>query len=555
MKSKKIIFLLLLTVVSISIHQLKAQVKCPTSVGYRDYTCQQVGGGFFFYNTNATHNVLTSATLNFDSNDPNCNATINLNGFSCSLGNFRGDNVPPYCEDPSPTGTVVFNTGLVCVYDEGELVPCNDLVTACKDDLIAFAQGFISPPTDCKLWEGPCATESEIWRTGDVNIGSIISLEGYKLGVNGGITTEMLQICKAEWCDYVFSDTFNLMPLKDVEAYIEEHNRLPNTTSATEIALNGGFLLADETIRQQEKIEEIFLHLISLNERLSRTQKSMGIHLLNESTYENYKSENNINEQFSTNVENLLQIECFQVKPAPAGIGGIKVSPDLGPYKVSWSGPSSGNIPFMPCAEGAIQIPNLIAGLYVVTVSNVSGNIGTCSFTITQNNSNTCAALNSPSCRQAILNVLQEEAFSTPSDCEQWEGDQCSKTDPIFRLGNVGIGTSVGRSGFSLAVKGGIVTDRLRVELCESQGWCDYVFREGYPLTPLNEIKSFVTEHKHLPGTISQAEVISNDGIELKSVKLDQQEKIEEAYLHLIALNKRKELLKSEINALHLNQN
>jgi hypothetical protein len=209
----------------------------------------------------------------------------------------------------------------------------------------------------------------------------------------------------------------------------------------------------------------------------------------------------------------------------------------------------------MPCAEGAIQIPNLLAGLYVVTVSNISGNIGTCSFTITQNNSNTCTALNSPSCRQAILNVLQEEAFSTPSDCEQWEGDQCSKADPIFRLGNVGIGTSVGRSGFSLAVKGGIVTDRLRVELCESQGWCDYVFREGYPLTPLNEIKSFIAEHRHLPGTISQAEVISNDGIELKSVKLDQQKKIEEAYLHLIALNKRKEMLKSEINALHLNQN
>lgn len=555
MKSKKIIFFLLLIIVAGPIHSLKAQVECPSSVGFRGTTCQSVGSGFYFYNTNPSHNVLTSATLNFEGNDPNCNTTIDLIKFSCSFGHFIGDNEPPYCEDPTPTGTVIFNTGLVCIYDEGELVPCNDLVTECKDDLITVAQNFISAPMDCKLWEGPCATESEIWRTGDVNIGSIVSLGGYKLGVKGGITTEMLQICKAEWCDYVFSDTFNLMPLKDVEAYIEEHNRLPNTTSATEIALNGGFLLADETIRQQEKIEEIFLHLISLNERLALAQKRVGIHLLNEASYENYQSESNINEPFLTNVENLLQIECFQVKPAPAGIGGIKVSPDLGPYKVSWSGPSSGNIPFMPCTEGAIQIPNLIAGLYVVTVSNISGSIGTCSFTITQNNSNTCAALNSPSCRQAILNVLQEEAFSTPSDCEQWEGDQCSKTDPIFRLGNVGIGTSVGRSGFSLAVKGGIVTDRLRVELCESQGWCDYVFSEGYPLTPLNEIKSFVTEYRHLPGTISQAEVISNDGIELKSVKIDQQKKIEEAYLHLIALNKRKELLKSDINILLLNQN
>lgn len=341
------------------------------------------------------------------------------------------------------------------------------------------------------------------------------------------------------------------MSLEDVEEFIETNCYLPKCTPASEIARNGGFLLAEEIFLQQEKIEEIFLHLIQLEQRLDHTQmalKNLSVEKVNGFTD---SRPDFIGEEYPSNLESLLQIECFQVKPAPAGIGGLMVSPNIGPYKVSWSGPSSGNIPFMPCTEGAIQIPNLLAGMYTVTVSNTSGNIGTCSFVITQNNNDVCSELNAPTCRQAILNVLQEEAFATPSDCKQWEGEQCTKSGPIYRLGNVGIGTSVSRSGFSLAVKGGIVTDRLRVELCESQGWCDYVFFDGYPLLPLSQVASYIKEHNHLPGTVSQQQVIEDGGIEVRSVKLDQQKKIEEAYLHLIALNKRKEILKSAVSQLY----
>jgi hypothetical protein len=527
----------------------QAQYRCPTSIGYATF-CPLAGSGFFM--TGALPDPMaTSAILDFEGAAPNCSGTINLVSLGCNFGDFYGDNTVPYCENPSPSGTVTFNTGMECTYINGALVPCNDLVTECKENLIEFARNFVSAPTDCKLWEGPCATESEIWRTGDVNIGAIVSLNGYKLGVKGGIITEMLQICKAEWCDYVFSDSFNLMSLQEVGEFIEANNHLPNCTPASEVSMNGGFLLADETFRQQEKIEEIFLHLIRLEQRLDRGQ--IGLTNLSAEKAEEFSTSRPafIGEEFPNSIDNLLQIECFQVKPAPAGIGGVMVSPNLGPYKVSWSGPSSGNIPFMPCAEGAIQIPNLLAGLYTVTVSNASGNIGTCSFVITQNNTNVCSALSSPACRQAILNVLQEEAFSTPSNCEQWEGEQCTKSGPIYRLGNVGIGTSVGRSGFSLAVKGGIVADKLRVELCESQGWCDYVFFDGYPLLSLSQVASYIKEHNHLPGTVSQQQVLEDGGIEVRSVKLDQQKKIEEAYLHLIALNKRKETLKSAVSQLY----
>ncbi|MFN0214059.1 MAG: hypothetical protein ACKVT2_07370 [Saprospiraceae bacterium] len=462
----------------------------------------------------------------------------------------------PYCQHTAPSGTITFQDGTVCQYVNGlssGLAECLDFVEDCKDPLIEFAQDFVSASADCKLWEGPCAVESEIWRLGDVNIGSVVSLDGYKLGVKGGITTEMLQICKAEWCDYVFSDSFRLMPLEEVNSFIQKNGHLPNCTPAGKVAQDGGFLLAEETISQQEKIEEIFLHLIQsqkrlddLSDRLSKVAPDLGDPVVPEPLY--------FGEEYPQKYTDLLQIECFQIKPAPGGIGGVIVSPDNGPYTISWTGPSNGSIHNMPCTEGAIQIQNLSAGVYYVMVSNASGNLGTCSFSILPGGSSVdCEIFSDPYCKQAILEMLELEAFGTPSNCTQWEGDPCSHEENIFRLGNVGIGTSVGRAGYSLAVKGGIVTDKFRVELCESQGWCDYVFDEGYPLLTLSEIASHIKAHKRLPGTVSQNEVTEVGGFEVRSVKLDHQKKIEEAYLHLIALNKKKEALKSEINDFYNN--
>ncbi|MBK6996540.1 MAG: hypothetical protein IPH31_17000 [Lewinellaceae bacterium] len=95
------------------------------------------------------------------------------------------------------------------------------------------------------------------------------------------------------------------------------------------------------------------------------------------------------------------------------------------------------------------------------------------------------------------------------------------------------------------------MTDKLRVELCErGVGWCDYVFDKGYPLQTLLEVESFIKKNKHLPGSVTQNEVTENGGFEMRSVKLDHQKKIEEAYLHLIALDKKKQELQLRIGIL-----
>ncbi|RMG78887.1 MAG: bZIP transcription factor [Bacteroidetes bacterium] len=93
----------------------------------------------------------------------------------------------------------------------------------------------------------------------------------YRLFVNGGIAGKELIIQNGgNWCDYVFEKDYDLMPLKEVERYIQETGHLPQTPSAAQIEANGGFEVGATTLNQQEKIEEIFLHLIALEKQVDQ---------------------------------------------------------------------------------------------------------------------------------------------------------------------------------------------------------------------------------------------------------------------------------------------
>jgi len=93
------------------------------------------------------------------------------------------------------------------------------------------------------------------------------SLTDYKLYVCGGILAEEILVPSVTWCDYVFEDNYKLTSLEDVKSHIEEKGYLHKTPSA-ETVESEGLKIADMTINQQEKIEEIFLHLIEMNEEL-----------------------------------------------------------------------------------------------------------------------------------------------------------------------------------------------------------------------------------------------------------------------------------------------
>jgi len=545
---------------------LKAQNQCPAQILYA--TQNPCGSGFdgFYLYFQPTTGVPSEFTIQFASTSetPPCyygtGSTVKQTG--CGKTWWYA---PSFGCSKNPTGWFTFGNGKTCFYKNGLLETCDDFLVPCKDELLHFAKDFISVPgTDCKQWEGPCNTDSEIYRSGAVAIGTNSTIgewAGYKLAVKGGITSEMLQLCQGEWCDYVFSDTFRLMPLSEVNSYIQAQGHLPGCTPGPVIEREGGFLLGDETVHQQQKIEEGFLHLIALRkqidalnaraERIGPSQASAASDV--SPTWATPPQENGAAAVPNPPAPLVLSIQCYPTKPATGnsttdGIGGIKVSGGTGvALTVTWAGPVSGSAN-MVCADGVILLTGLKMGTYTITVSE-AGASQTCTLFIPQGTPVSCTKLAEEPCKTEIFNAVKGSFNTAEPTCQQWDNDPCSTSAHIYRLGNVGIGTSAGRSGYSLAVKGGIVTDRFFIQLCEKGTWCDYVFDPDYPLPDLYDVERHIKAYQHLPGTVSQAEVTEQGGIELRSVKLDQQKKIEESYLYLIEMNKQVEMLKKQIKS------
>ena len=108
-----------------------------------------------------------------------------------------------------------------------------------------------------------------------LNAGAI-DISNYRLFVRGGILADEVRV-RTTWADYVFLPEYKLLSLQEVDSFIAQNGHLPNMPSAETIE-NGGLSVGEATTLQQEKIEEIFLHLIELKkqvEDLKRENKEL----------------------------------------------------------------------------------------------------------------------------------------------------------------------------------------------------------------------------------------------------------------------------------------
>ncbi len=102
---------------------------------------------------------------------------------------------------------------------------------------------------------------------------------------------------------------------------------------------------------------------------------------------------------------------------------------------------------------------------------------------------------------------------------------------------------------YRLFVLDGIRTERVKVDIAANAGWADYVFDDDYQLLSLTEVENYIAEHHHLPHVPSEAEVTKN-GIDLAAMNSILLRKIEELTLHLIAMEKEQNALKSTLEQL-----
>jgi len=108
---------------------------------------------------------------------------------------------------------------------------------------------------------------------GPVCIGTSNPATGYKLSVNGKIMcTELRVLLNASWPDYVFDKSYDLMPLNELQKYVDANQHLPGVKSAETVNEDGGISVGEMQQTLLKKIEESNLYILQLNKRIEELE-------------------------------------------------------------------------------------------------------------------------------------------------------------------------------------------------------------------------------------------------------------------------------------------
>jgi hypothetical protein len=123
-------------------------------------------------------------------------------------------------------------------------------------------------------WNGSNEELFKIYNNGNsyfkesLSIGTNAFHPDFRLQVCGGIKAKRVRV-EESWCDYVFEDNYQLLPLNEVEKYYKTHKHLPDIPTSSEIEINGldlGKLVA----LQMKKIEELTIHMVEMQKEIER---------------------------------------------------------------------------------------------------------------------------------------------------------------------------------------------------------------------------------------------------------------------------------------------
>ncbi|MDO5314886.1 MAG: hypothetical protein Q4F82_02120 [bacterium] len=116
-------------------------------------------------------------------------------------------------------------------------------------------------------------TNGAITLNGKVGINTENTTSAYALAVDGGLITTKVYVQDVEnWSDYVFDDTYKLMPLHELKKYICDNKHLPEIPSESEI-VRQGYDLHEMQNAMMKKIEELTLYILQQQEEIETLRK------------------------------------------------------------------------------------------------------------------------------------------------------------------------------------------------------------------------------------------------------------------------------------------
>ncbi len=104
---------------------------------------------------------------------------------------------------------------------------------------------------------------------------SNIDTRGHKLSVKGGILCEEVEvISNVPSSDYIFENDYKLMPLEELEQFVQQNKHLPEVPTAEEFKENG-YKVGDMDDLLLRKIEELTLYVIGLKKENELLKKKI----------------------------------------------------------------------------------------------------------------------------------------------------------------------------------------------------------------------------------------------------------------------------------------
>lgn len=103
--------------------------------------------------------------------------------------------------------------------------------------------------------------------------GSLTVGNGFQCDALGNLEVKHLKVTLTGWPDYVFGGSHALMPLNELESYINEYSHLPGVPSATEVEEDGADL-GEMNKLLMEKVEELTLYIIDLQKQINELKSN-----------------------------------------------------------------------------------------------------------------------------------------------------------------------------------------------------------------------------------------------------------------------------------------